>query len=343
MATAMASATFTGLIARLDYLHSLGVDVIWLAPFQPSPNRDNGYDISDFFGVDPRHGSSGDFVEFMQHAKKRGMRVIMDLVVNHTSDQHPWFKSARRDPKSQYRDWYIWSKQRPKGWNKGMVFPGVQKADWTRDPDRAGVLPPSLLRVSARPEHGQSRGASRDPPHHGLLAASSASTAFASMPCRSSSNRLAAAAPGRSCVSSTSTEMRTVPAVAHRRCRPARRSECDAEGESQVLRRRRRRHPHDVQLLRQSASVLRAGFRGRAAAATCADGDARDSGDSRSGRMFLRNHDELDLGRLQTVATSASCSSASVPSRDAALRPRHPPSARARCWATGGISSSRTA
>ena len=125
---------FTGLIARLDYLHSLGVDVLWLSPFQPSPNRDNGYDISDYFGVDPRHGSSGDFVEFMHQAKKLGMRVIMDLVVNHTSNEHPWFKAARRDPDSPYRHWYHWSKRRPRDWNKGMVFPGVQKAVWTRDP-----------------------------------------------------------------------------------------------------------------------------------------------------------------------------------------------------------------
>lgn len=124
---------FEGLSGRLDYLHALGVDVLWLAPFQPSPNRDNGYDIADFYGVDPRHGSSGDFVEFIHLAEKRGMRVIIDLVVNHTSDQHPWFKVARRDANSRYRDWYIWSKQRPANWNKGMVFPGVQKATWTRD------------------------------------------------------------------------------------------------------------------------------------------------------------------------------------------------------------------
>jgi len=123
-----------GLINRLDYLNSLGVDVIWLAPFQPSPNRDNGYDICDYYGVDPRYGSSGDFVEFMNHARKRGMRVILDLVVNHTSNEHPWFEEARRNPDSQYRDWYLWSKRRPAGWNKGMVFPGVQKAVWTRDP-----------------------------------------------------------------------------------------------------------------------------------------------------------------------------------------------------------------
>jgi maltose alpha-D-glucosyltransferase/alpha-amylase len=125
---------FAGLIRRLDYLETLGADVIWLAPFQPSPNRDNGYDVSDFYGVDPRHGSSGLFVEFVHQAKKRGIKIIIDLVVNHTSDQHRWFQEARKSPDSPFRDWYIWSKKRPAGWNKGMVFPGVQKATWTRDP-----------------------------------------------------------------------------------------------------------------------------------------------------------------------------------------------------------------
>ena len=162
---------FRGLMQRLDYLDTLGVDVIWLAPFQPSPNRDNGYDISDYYGVDPRHGSSGEFVEFMNQANKRGIAVIMDLVVNHTSDQHPWFQEARRDANSAYRDLYIWSKKRPAGWNKGMVFPGVQKAVWTRDPRARRVLLSLLLRFPARPEHGQSAGAQRDPAHHGLLAA----------------------------------------------------------------------------------------------------------------------------------------------------------------------------
>lgn len=124
---------FEGLIRRLDYLHSLGVGCIWLAPFQPTPNRDNGYDISDYYGVDPRHGSSGDFVEFMHEAHERGIRVVMDLVVNHTSDQHPWFQAARADEDSILRDFYVWSKTRPKDWNQGMVFPGVQKSTWTRD------------------------------------------------------------------------------------------------------------------------------------------------------------------------------------------------------------------
>ena len=126
---------FEGLIRRLDYLVNLGVDVIWLAPFQPSPNRDNGYDISDYYGVDERHGSSGDFVEFLHQAKKRGLRIMMDLVVNHTSDQHHWFQQSRKDPDSKYRDWYVWSKKRPRDWNRGMVFPPFQKSTWTRDPE----------------------------------------------------------------------------------------------------------------------------------------------------------------------------------------------------------------
>jgi maltose alpha-D-glucosyltransferase/alpha-amylase len=124
---------FEGLIERLDYLEALGVDALWLAPFQPSPKRDNGYDILDYYGVDPAYGSSGDFVEFVNHANRRGMRVILDLVVNHTSDQHPWFRSARSSPDSPHRDWYIWSKKRPHDWDEGMVFPGVQRATWTRD------------------------------------------------------------------------------------------------------------------------------------------------------------------------------------------------------------------
>jgi len=125
---------FAGLTRRLDYLSGMGVTCIWLQPFFPSPNRDNGYDVSDHYGVDPKLGTIGEFVEFMNHAEQLGLRVIVDLVVNHTSERHPWFQAARKDPKSPYRDWYVWSKKRPPDYNKGMVFPGVQKATWTRDP-----------------------------------------------------------------------------------------------------------------------------------------------------------------------------------------------------------------
>jgi maltose alpha-D-glucosyltransferase/alpha-amylase len=124
---------FAGLSERLDYLSGLGVTCVWLLPFSASPNRDNGYDVSDYYSVHENHGSLGDFVEFMNHARAIGIRVIVDLVVNHTSNQHPWFQQARRDPKSPFRDWYIWSDERPADHNTGMVFPGVQQTTWTYD------------------------------------------------------------------------------------------------------------------------------------------------------------------------------------------------------------------
>jgi maltose alpha-D-glucosyltransferase / alpha-amylase len=124
---------FAGLMRRLDYLQGLGVTAIWLMPFQTSPGLDDGYDISNFYEVNSRYGTLGDFVEFTHAAAQRGIRVIIDLVVNHTSDQHPWFQQARRDPQSQYRDWYVWSRKRPPDSTKGVVFPGVQKATWSYD------------------------------------------------------------------------------------------------------------------------------------------------------------------------------------------------------------------
>jgi maltose alpha-D-glucosyltransferase/alpha-amylase len=124
---------FEGLARKLDYISGLGATCIWLQPFQASPNRDDGYDITDYYAVNPEYGSAGDFVDFTHQAKQRGLKVIIDLVVNHTSDQHPWFKSARSDKNSPYRDWYVWSKTRPKDYKSGMVFPGVQQTTWSRD------------------------------------------------------------------------------------------------------------------------------------------------------------------------------------------------------------------
>ncbi len=121
---------FQGLMRRLDYLQGLGVTALWLMPFQPSPFRDDGYDIADYYGVDPRYGTLGDFVEFTHGCRQRGMRVLIDLVVNHTSDQHPWFQEACRERKSKYRNWYVWSAKKPEDAASGVVFPGVQKSTW---------------------------------------------------------------------------------------------------------------------------------------------------------------------------------------------------------------------
>ena len=162
---------FPGLGRRLDYLQGVGVTAIWLNPFQPSPQRDDGYDVADYYGVDPRYGTLGDFVEFTHGCKQRGIRVLIDLVVNHTSDQHPWFQEARRDPKSKYRDWYVWSRRRPADSKSGVVFPGVQKSTWDARPGRPRILFPSVLRLPAGPQHRASGRAGGNPQDHGVLAA----------------------------------------------------------------------------------------------------------------------------------------------------------------------------
>jgi maltose alpha-D-glucosyltransferase/alpha-amylase len=123
---------FKGLISKLDYLKSIGVDIIWLAPFQPTPDKDDGYDIADYYGIDKRLGTKADYRLFMTEAKKRGLRVVMDIVLNHTSIEHPWFTQSRSDT-SRFRNWYVWSDKRPKDWDKGMGFPKVETETWTKD------------------------------------------------------------------------------------------------------------------------------------------------------------------------------------------------------------------
>jgi maltose alpha-D-glucosyltransferase / alpha-amylase len=122
---------FEGLTQRLNYIAGLGITCIWLMPFYPTPNRDNGYDVMDFYNVDPRLGTLGDFVEFTRFASERGIRVIIDLVVNHTSIEHPWFQAACRDEQSKYRNYYVWSQEKPDDAHEGVIFPGMQETTWT--------------------------------------------------------------------------------------------------------------------------------------------------------------------------------------------------------------------
>lgn len=124
---------FIGLAQKLDYLDSLGVNTIWLAPFYSSPGKDDGYDVSDFYTINPALGTKEDFKVFITEAKRRKMKVIADAVLNHTSIEQRWFIEACRDSLSTYRNWYVWSRKRPKDADKGMVFPGVQKETWTYD------------------------------------------------------------------------------------------------------------------------------------------------------------------------------------------------------------------
>ncbi|MEU6780214.1 alpha-amylase family protein [Nonomuraea angiospora] len=124
---------FRGLTQQVDYLAGLGVTCLWLMPFFPTPNRDDGYDITDFYRIDPRLGTLGDFVEFMRTANDRGLRVIADLVVNHTSDQHPWFVEARSSRDSPMRDWYVWSDSPEPDDPSQIVFPDKENSIWQYD------------------------------------------------------------------------------------------------------------------------------------------------------------------------------------------------------------------
>jgi maltose alpha-D-glucosyltransferase / alpha-amylase len=125
-----------GLTSKLDYLSWLGIDCIWLLPIFQSPLRDGGYDISDYFTILPEFGDLGDFVHLVDEAHQRGIRVIADLVMNHTSDQHPWFLASRSDPTGPYGDFYVWSDTDTQYRDARIIFVDTEKSNWTFDPVR---------------------------------------------------------------------------------------------------------------------------------------------------------------------------------------------------------------
>ncbi len=122
-----------GLTEKLDYIKDLGIDCIWLLPIYPSPLNDDGYDIADFYGVHPDYGTIDDFKILVEEAHARGLRVIADLVLNHTSDQHLWFQEARKDPKSPYRDFYVWSDTDQKYLETRIIFTDTEPSNWSWD------------------------------------------------------------------------------------------------------------------------------------------------------------------------------------------------------------------
>src|SRR5204863_3341896 len=126
---------FRGLAQKLDYLQDLGVTAVWLLPFYPSPLRDDGYDIADYTDVHPDCGTLADFDMLLNEAHRRGLRIITELVINHTSDQHPWFQRARRAPKgSPDRNWYVWSDDPNRYAGTRIIFTDTETSNWTWDP-----------------------------------------------------------------------------------------------------------------------------------------------------------------------------------------------------------------
>ena len=177
-----------GLIDRIDYLAGMGVSCLWLMPFYPSVQRDDGYDITDFYGVDGRLGTPGDFTELIRTAADRGIRVIADLVMNHTSVDHPWFQ-AGRDRESPYHDFYVWADEKPEEKPGDVVFPDKEKLQLEVGPEGEAVVSAPLLLAPAGPQRRQSGGPRRDRPGRRLLARSRGSPASGSTPCRSCSSR----------------------------------------------------------------------------------------------------------------------------------------------------------
>jgi maltose alpha-D-glucosyltransferase/alpha-amylase len=125
---------FEGLIRKLDYVQELGIDCVWLLPIYDSPLRDDGYDVSDYYGFHPDYGTEQDFQSVLDEAHRRGLRVITDLVVNHTSDQHPWFQASRSSKNSAYRDYYVWSPTDQRYLDARIIFLDTEKSNWTFDP-----------------------------------------------------------------------------------------------------------------------------------------------------------------------------------------------------------------
>jgi maltose alpha-D-glucosyltransferase / alpha-amylase len=130
------SGDFAGLTEKLDYLEWLGVDCLWVPPFYTSPLRDGGYDVADYTGVQPEVGTIEDFQEFLDQAHARGIRVIIDFVMNHTSDQHPWFQASREDPDGPYGDFYVWSDTDDAYQDARIIFVDTEPSNWTWDPVR---------------------------------------------------------------------------------------------------------------------------------------------------------------------------------------------------------------
>jgi len=126
---------FQGLAQKLDYLEMLGVNCLWILPMYPSPLRDDGYDIADYYAIHPDYGTLGDFKDFLDEAHRRGIRVIADLVLNHTSDRHPWFQSARSSRDSPHRDWYVWSDDPDRYRGVPIIFKDTERSNWTWDPE----------------------------------------------------------------------------------------------------------------------------------------------------------------------------------------------------------------
>ena len=275
---------FRGLIQQIDHLHRLGVTCIWLMPFYPSPDRDDGYDITDFYGVDPRLGTLGEFVEFVRTARDRGIRVIADLVVNHTSIEHPWFQQARSSPRQPLPRLVRLGGRAARRRPAGRDVPG--QGDQPLAVRRGGrpVLPAPLLQVPARPQRREPRRPRRDRPDHRVLDAAGP----VGLPGRRRAVPARDQRPGRRRGPARPARLPRRPALvpqpAQRRGRAARRGQPALRRHDGVLRQGRRRADDVLRLHRHAADVPVAGARRRGPARRGAARPADSRRRTRTGR-----------------------------------------------------------
>ena len=333
---------FGGLADRLDHIEALGATCVWLLPFYPTPNRDNGYDVTDFY-VDPRLGTLGDFVAFTHAAHDRGLRVIVDLVANHTSIDHPWFQAARSDPASRYRDWYVWSKEKPEDIHEGVVFPGVQDTTWTYDEVAQAWYMHRFYKHQADLNIANPEVREELEKVMGFwlqLGVSWVPARCGAVPDRVPRRSGARAAEGGP--APLSQRVARVPVVAARGGHDAGRGQHHDGSGRRVFRARRRPAPHDLQLHAEPASLLGTGARRRRADPAVMAGTPPIPAKAQWA-SFLRNHDELDLGRLSD-AERAEAFAAFGPEPHMQAYERGSGGASPPCsTATSGASSSRSA
>ena len=246
---------FRGLMRRLDYLHGLGVTAIWLMPFQTSPCRDDGYDVADYYNVDPRYGTLGDFVEFTHGAKQRGIRVLIDLVVNHTSDQHPWFKQARSRSKFEISRLVCLVEEETAARKQRHGISRRAKIDLDLRSRSQSLVLPSILRFPARPEHLKSEVQAEILKIMGFWIQPGVSGFRMDAVPFIISTKGTERAKTKGAVRYAARVSR-IPAMAAGRLHRSRGSECAARNRHGLLRRRRRAHAHDVQLSGEPAPVL---------------------------------------------------------------------------------------
>ncbi len=289
---------FRGLAQKLDYIQDLGVTALWLLPFYPSPLRDDGYDIADYRDVHPNYGTLKDFQAFLREAHARGLKVITEIVLNHTSDQHPWFQRARRAPPGiAWRNFYVWSDTPERYVDARIIFQDFETSNWTWDAVAKAVLLAPLLLAISPISTGTHRTCATPCSARSISGCAWASTVCGSTPFPTSTSGRArnVREPPRDPRRSLTAAPRSTSTSATRGACCSPRPTSGRRTPSPTSAGRRRRVPHGVPLPADATHVHGDRDGGPLPGHRHPPADAGHSRDTSQWAMFLRNHDELTL------------------------------------------------